>query len=99
TTGRRIATVIGLQDGWAVLLPDGSYKLVGEPGGSFWWVIKTVRFEPGELDGYDPAIRRLAEDAPLPLPAGWHPVTPQVIPPVRPPDPRPGRRSGIFRRR
>nr|WP_239380803.1 WD40 repeat domain-containing protein [Frankia sp. CIT1] len=94
-TGQQIATVIGIRDGWAVLLADGSYKLVGEPAGSFWWVIKNVRFEPGELDDYDPTIRRVPADTPLPLPAGWHPVTPRVAPPgprpspVAPPDPRP----------
>ncbi len=69
-TGRQIAIMIGGRSGWALLLPDGSYKLVGEPDGSFWWMIKNVRFEPGELDGYDPTVRRLAPDAPLPLPAG-----------------------------
>ncbi|CAO5150475.1 hypothetical protein FAIPA1_130097 [Frankia sp. AiPs1] len=30
--------------GWAVLLPDGSYKLMGEPDGRFWWMVKDVRF-------------------------------------------------------
>ncbi len=68
-TGQQIATVISVRNGWAVLLADGLYKLVGEPAGSFWWMIKNVRFEPGELDGYDPTIRRLPPDAPLPLPA------------------------------
>ncbi|WP_322763155.1 pentapeptide repeat-containing protein [Frankia sp. Cr2] len=69
-TGRSIATLIGVRDGWALLLPDGSYKLVGEPDGSFWWVIGNVRFEPGELDGYDPTVRRVPADAPLVLPGG-----------------------------
>ncbi|WP_322753832.1 pentapeptide repeat-containing protein [Frankia sp. Cas3] len=73
-TGRSIATLIGVRDGWALLRPDGSYKLVGEPDGSFWWVIGNVRFEPGELDGYDPTVRRLSEDTPLPLP----PVPPRA---------------------
>jgi len=93
-SGRPVATMIGVRDGYAVLLPDGSYKLVGEPDGSFWWMIKCVRFEPGELDQYDPTVRRLTEDAPLPLPASWHPITPRVAPP----GPRPPRK-GIFRRR
>jgi hypothetical protein len=94
-TGRRIATMIGVREGWAVLLPDGSYKLVGEPDGAFWWMVKTVRFEPGELDPYDPTVRRIPEDGPLPLPAGWHPVQPRAAPP----GPRPARKGGIFRRR
>uniref|UniRef100_UPI003A10140F WD40 repeat domain-containing protein n=1 Tax=Frankia sp. Cas4 TaxID=3073927 RepID=UPI003A10140F len=102
-TGRQIAIMIGGRSGWALLLPDGSYKVVGEPDGSFWWVIKNVRFEPGELDGYDPAVRRIPADAPLTLPAGWHPVPPRAIPSTSPqpapPGPHPPRKGGIFRRR
>ncbi len=82
TTGARVATLLGLaEDAWAVLLPDSSHKLGGTAGGSFQWKIKSVRFEAGELDPYDPTIRRLPNDAPLPLPAGWRPVTPRVTPP------------------
>ncbi len=87
--------MIGGRSRWALLLPDGSYKVVGEPDGSFWWVIKNVRFEPGELDGYDPVVRRIPADAPLPLPTGWHPVPPRVAPP----GPRPAPKGGLFRRR
>jgi len=94
-TGRQIATMIGVRDGRAILPPHSSYKLVGEPDGAFWWMIKCVRFEPGELDQHDPTVRRVPEDAPLALPAGWHPITP----PVAPPGPRPSRKGGIFRRR
>ncbi len=50
----------------AVLLPDGSYKLDGDPGRSLWWAIKLCRFAPGELDPYDTTIRRLTADAPFP---------------------------------
>jgi hypothetical protein len=95
TSGRPVATMIGIRDGYAVLLPDGSYKLVGKPDGSFWWMIKCVRFEPGELDQYDPTVRRLSEDARLPLPAGWHVVFPRIASPAA----RSPRKSGIFRRR
>uniref|UniRef100_UPI00202533CB WD40 domain-containing protein n=2 Tax=unclassified Frankia TaxID=2632575 RepID=UPI00202533CB len=101
-TGALIATLLGpTKDTWAVFLPDGSYKLAGTAGDSFQWKIKNVRFDIGELDPYDPTIRRLPEDAPLPLPAGWHPVAPKAAPPARLP-PRPPSEppsQGLFRRR
>jgi hypothetical protein len=66
-TGALLATMLALQEGgWATLLPDGSYKLAGEPSGRFWWVIGMHRFEPGELDGFSPNVRRLAVDEPIP---------------------------------
>lgn len=66
-TGAWRATLLALETGgYAVLLPDGSYKLEGDPGRSLWWAIKLCRFAPGELDPYDPTIRRLPPDAPLP---------------------------------
>jgi WD40 repeat protein len=52
--------------GFAVLLPDGSYKLDGDSGRSLWWAIKLCRFAPGELDPYDPTIRRLSPDVSIP---------------------------------
>jgi hypothetical protein len=68
-TGRHLATLIGVRGGgWAVLLPDGSYKCDGDTAGAFWWAIKLCRFEPGELDPYVPEIRRLPADAPIPPP-------------------------------
>ena len=70
-----IARIIGFDDGWAVLLPDGSYKLVGDPGGRMRWTMKLCRFEPGELDGLDPSVRRLDPDAPLPGLERYHPST------------------------
>lgn len=46
------------------LLQDGrSYKVGGDIEDLLWWVIKSVRFEAGELDPYDPAITRLDLDA------------------------------------
>ena len=60
----RAATLVALLGGWAVLLPDGSYKVGGETTG-LWWASGLCRFEPGELDEYVPAIRRLPDDAPL----------------------------------
>jgi WD40 repeat protein len=61
-----LATFIPLpEDGYATLLPDGSYKLQGSPGDRLWWAMKLCRFGPGELDPYVPGIRRLADDAPI----------------------------------
>jgi hypothetical protein len=61
-----IATFLQLpENGYAVLYPDGAYKLDGDPGDEFWWTIKECRFRPGELDPYVPQIRRLPADAPL----------------------------------
>ncbi|HET9253641.1 MAG TPA: hypothetical protein VFO16_00385 [Pseudonocardiaceae bacterium] len=66
-TGVLRATLLALESGgYAVLLPDGSYKLAGDAGRSLWWAIKLCRFAPDELDRYDPAIRRLPADAPIP---------------------------------
>lgn len=45
---------------WAMVTADGhSYKAGGDVSDVVWWAIKTVRFEAGELDPYDPGIRRL----------------------------------------
>jgi uncharacterized protein YjbI with pentapeptide repeats len=64
-TGDALATLLSLPgDGYAVLTPDG-YKLEGDPGDRLWWAIKLCRFEPGELDPYDPGIVRLLADAPI----------------------------------
>ena len=65
-TGAMRATLLALDNGgYAVLLPDGSYKLDGDPGRALWWAIKLCRFAPGELDPYDPVIRRLPAGAPI----------------------------------
>ena len=65
-TGALRATLLALDRGdYAVFLPDGSYKLKGDPGRALWWAIKLCRFAPGELDPYDPAIWRLPADAPF----------------------------------
>jgi WD40 repeat protein len=63
-SGTLLATLVGWPGGWAVLLPDGSYKLGGEHPG-LWWAAGLCRFEPGELDPYLPHIRRLDPDAPI----------------------------------
>ena len=63
TTGATLATLVGSADGWAALLPDGSYKLSGDPGG-LWWVAGLCRFEPRELDNlaqFVSSVRRLPD--------------------------------------
>jgi WD40 repeat protein len=64
--GFALCATLVLHAGWAVLLPDGSYKVGGDTTG-LWWASGLCRFEPGELDEYLPQIRRLADDAPI-----WH---------------------------
>jgi WD40 repeat protein/3',5'-cyclic AMP phosphodiesterase CpdA len=60
------ATLLALKaGGYAVILPEGSYKLAGDPGRSLWWAIKLCRFASGELDPYDTATRRLSADDPI----------------------------------
>jgi hypothetical protein len=54
------ATLCANAAGWAMLTADGgSYKVGGNARDLLWWVIKSVRFEVGELDPYDPTITRL----------------------------------------
>ena len=67
TTGAPLATLVSSADGWAALLPDGSYKLSGDPG-DLWWVAGLCRFEPRELDNlaqFVSSVRRLPDDAPI----------------------------------
>jgi WD40 repeat protein len=65
-TLKTLATLVPLDEGgFATLLPDGSYKLQGDPAGRLWWALKLRRFGPGELDPYLPGIRRLPADAPI----------------------------------
>ncbi len=66
-TGTLLATVVASDAGWAVLLPDGSYKLHGRPAG-LWWAIGLCRFDPVDLPDiapYQPQLRQLPHDAPL----------------------------------
>ncbi|MEV8508331.1 metallophosphoesterase [Actinoplanes sp. NPDC051475] len=58
--GDLLVTLVPLPEGGhAALLPDGSYKLSGEPGDILWWAVKLCRFEPGELDPYDTRVAQL----------------------------------------
>lgn len=67
-----LATLIALPDGgYVTLLPDGRYKLSGDPSDRVWWAIKLCRFEAGELDQYVPGLRRMAaEESVIPVPQG-----------------------------
>jgi WD40 repeat protein len=62
-----VATLVPFDtDGWAAVLPDGRYKIEGEPGEAMWWAIKLCRFAPGQLDApIDGTIRRLPVEVPL----------------------------------
>jgi WD40 repeat protein/3',5'-cyclic AMP phosphodiesterase CpdA len=61
-----LATLIVLpEDGYAVLFPDGSYKLAGDAGDVLWWAVKLCRFAPGELDPYVPELQRVPDDRPI----------------------------------
>jgi len=62
-----VATLVSLADGWAVLLPDGTYKLAGESDDELWWAVKLCRFPPGALDEHVASIRRRAAAEELPL--------------------------------
>jgi hypothetical protein len=61
-----LATLSASAEGWAMLTADGrSYKCSGDVARILWWAIKTVPFETGELDPYDPTIHKLSHDAPI----------------------------------
>lgn len=73
TTGAAAVTLVALPDaGYAALLPDGRYKISGDPCGRLWWTAGLHRFNPGELDTPDGAIRRLPDGDPLPPPLAPH---------------------------
>ncbi|MGH3888567.1 MAG: WD40 repeat domain-containing protein [Pseudonocardiaceae bacterium] len=66
-TGTLLATVVASDGGWAVLLPDGRYKLHGQPT-DLWWAIGLCRFDPADLPDiapYQPQLRQLPHHAPL----------------------------------
>jgi uncharacterized protein YjbI with pentapeptide repeats len=59
-SGAHLATLVALSGGgYATLLPDGGYKIGGEPGDDIWWAVKLCRFGAGELDPYVPGMRQL----------------------------------------
>jgi WD40 repeat protein len=61
-----VATLVAFPHGWAVLLPDGSYKLAGDPHGRLWWAMKLCRLERDDLDDLAPILRRMDSDALIP---------------------------------
>ncbi|TCO62596.1 NACHT and WD40 repeat domain-containing protein [Actinocrispum wychmicini] len=68
-TGTPRATVLAVNDGWAVLLPDGRYKVSGNPR-EVWWVSGLCRFDVSDLDDlapYLPYMRRIPEGEPVDL--------------------------------
>jgi WD40 repeat protein len=66
---RPLGTVVNGRDGWAFLAADGrTYRAVGEVGDVLWWAVRLARFEAGELDRHEPALRRLADGEPFPAP-------------------------------
>jgi WD40 repeat protein len=64
-TMRELGALYGGEDGWAAYAPDGRYKLGGDAAGLFWHAVSLCRFEPGELDGLVPGVRRVPIDEPL----------------------------------
>ncbi len=64
-TGRCLAVLGHLPEGWVAYTPDGRYKLGGDIAGGFWHSVGLCRFEPGELDPYWPSPLRVADGEPL----------------------------------
>ena len=64
-TGRCLAILASLPEGWVAFTPEGRYKLGGEIAGGFWHSINLCRFEPGELDPYLPEPLRMPDDEPF----------------------------------
>lgn len=61
-----VATLLPLPDGSAAFSADGlTYKYQGDPDGRFWWSSGLCTFAPGELDPYEPGLRRVLYDTPL----------------------------------
>jgi len=66
SNGGPIATLVALPEGgYATLLPDGRYKLRGDPVDHVWWAIKLFRFGAGEIDPYVPGMQRLEASEPV----------------------------------
>src|SRR5262249_52413680 len=63
-TDHEAAALVGLAgDGYAVLLPDGPYKLSGDPRETRGWATTLCRSPPADPAPYAPARRPLPADA------------------------------------
>ena len=51
--------------GYITLLPDGAYKLAGDPGDHLWWAAGLERIGPGEVQDRFPGVSRLPAGAPV----------------------------------
>jgi len=63
--GTLLATLVPLTDGWAVLHGSDRYAHSGTLHGEIWWTIGLTRFEPGELEPYQPQIRQVPISTPI----------------------------------
>jgi WD40 repeat protein len=65
-SGACLATLVPLPSGgYLTLLPDGRYKLNGDPGDRLWWASGLRRLGLDEVSGRFPEIRRLPPGAPV----------------------------------
>ena len=65
-SGAHLATLVPLPSGgYITLLPDGRYKLDGDPGDCLWWAAGLRRLAPAEVSIRFPEVRRLPPDAPI----------------------------------
>ena len=64
-SGRCLAVLGLISEGWVAFTPEGLYKTGGEISRNFWFSINICRFEPGELDEFIPSIQKIPVDAPL----------------------------------
>ncbi len=67
-SGRCLAVLAPLPEGWAAFTPEGRYRVGGDPTG-FWHAIGLCRYEPGELDPYYPGLRLKDDELLIPPPA------------------------------
>jgi WD40 repeat protein len=81
THGELAALYSAPMDGWAVITPDGRGKAYGELGSATWWSVGLRRFEIGELEEFDPTIRRRRDD---PIPGLEHVSRSSVQSSIRP---------------
>ena len=65
-SGTHLATLVPLPSGgYITLLPDGRYKLDGDPGDCLWWAAGLRRLGPDEAASRFPEVRRLPPAIPI----------------------------------